>query len=117
MKKIKSLESIVGKETYKIWTDMLSELVPDGRTQRLSVVVAGMVMFAASKLRSSDSDLLDKWDFYDEDVLSKEVMPLIEKLFEDANVGFERTNYHGENYSIAEEAMYQCMCWYNMPWE
>jgi hypothetical protein len=30
----RSLQDVVGKETYTVWVDMLRELVPDGRTHR-----------------------------------------------------------------------------------
>ena len=45
-KRKRSLEEVVGKETYALWVDMLRRLVPDGRTHRLSVVVAGMLQYA-----------------------------------------------------------------------
>ena len=45
----RSLQDVVGKETYSIWVDMLRELVPDGRTHRLSVVIAGMLQYALDK--------------------------------------------------------------------
>ncbi|MCI0608598.1 MAG: hypothetical protein L0Z71_06005 [Anaerolineae bacterium] len=42
----RSLQAVVGEATYAVWVDMLRELVPDGRTHRLSVVVAGMLQYA-----------------------------------------------------------------------
>ena len=45
-KRKRSLEEVVGKETYALWVDMLRSLVPDGRTHRLSVLVAGMLQYA-----------------------------------------------------------------------
>ncbi len=44
----RSLQDVVGKETYVVWVDMLHELVPDGRTHRLSVVIAGMLHYATA---------------------------------------------------------------------
>src|SRR6266545_5326684 len=40
--------SVVGADTYDVWLRMLRELVPDGRTHRLAVMVAGMLQYAAS---------------------------------------------------------------------
>ena len=45
-KRTRSLEDAVGKETYALWVDMLHRLVPEGRTHRLSVVVAAMLQYA-----------------------------------------------------------------------
>ena len=42
----RSLQEVVGEKTYSVWVEMLRELVPDGRTHRLSVVVAGMLHHA-----------------------------------------------------------------------
>jgi hypothetical protein len=41
-----SLQEVVGTKTYSVWVEMLRELVPDGRTHRLSVLVAGMLHYA-----------------------------------------------------------------------
>ena len=48
----RSLQDVVGKETYSVWVDMLRTLVPGGRTHRVSVVVAGM------KINLSGNNLL-----------------------------------------------------------
>ena len=40
--------TVVGAGTYAVWVRMLSELVPDGRTHRLSVMLAGMLRYAAA---------------------------------------------------------------------
>ncbi|MBI5951083.1 MAG: hypothetical protein HY865_05455 [Chloroflexi bacterium] len=45
----RNLQDVVGKETYEVWLDMLHELVPGGRADRLSVVVAGMLEYAVEK--------------------------------------------------------------------
>ena len=39
------LEALVGRQVFTVWTDMLGQLVPDGRTHPPSVVLTGMVRF------------------------------------------------------------------------
>lgn len=41
----RSLQEVVGKETYIVWVNMLRELVPNGRTHRLSGLIAGMLQY------------------------------------------------------------------------
>lgn len=41
-----SLQVVVGSHTYAAWVDMLRRLVPNGRTQRLAPLVAGMLHYA-----------------------------------------------------------------------
>jgi hypothetical protein len=43
------LQAVVGKAAYAVWVDMLRELVPDGRTHRLPVVIAAMRQYALNK--------------------------------------------------------------------
>lgn len=56
----RSLQDVVGKETYQVWVEMLRKLVPDGRTYRLSVVVAGMLHYATALAEEFDEDELDE---------------------------------------------------------
>ena len=44
----RSLRAVVGTETYEAWVRLLRKLVPDGRTHRLAVMVAGMLHYAAA---------------------------------------------------------------------
>ena len=39
------------------------------------------------------------------------------QLFKDAKVRFERTNAHGDKYSLAEDSYEEFIHWFNMPWE
>ena len=41
------LREIVGEDVYDVWVAMLKKLVPDGRTHRLSVLVASMLAYAS----------------------------------------------------------------------
>jgi len=45
-KRKRSLQDVVGQETYSVWVNMLRILVPDGRTHRLAPLVAGMLQYA-----------------------------------------------------------------------
>ncbi len=38
----RSPKEVVSRETYQVWVGMLRQLVPDGRTHRLCVLIAGM---------------------------------------------------------------------------
>jgi len=42
----RSLSKVVGEDTYAVWVRILRKLVPDGRTHRLAVMVAGMLQHA-----------------------------------------------------------------------
>jgi hypothetical protein len=46
-----------------------------------------------------------------------ELLELVNVLFEDAGVGYERVDHRGVEYSIVESAIYEFVHWYNMPWE
>jgi hypothetical protein len=41
----RSLQDVVGEKAYSVWVEMLRTLVPEGRTHRLSVVIAGMLQY------------------------------------------------------------------------
>ncbi len=47
------LREVVGDGVYDVWVDMLRELMPDGRTHRLSLLVASILAYAARVARSS----------------------------------------------------------------
>ena len=122
----RSLQDVVGKQTYEVWVDMLSELVPEGRTHRLSVVIAGMLQYAtavAEKLAedevAEDSVALSliKASEMDPDGIKRELHDVVKVLFQDAGVAFDRVSKRGESYSIADEAYNELLRWYDYPWE
>ncbi len=122
-----SLEAVVGKETYSIWIDMLRRLVPEGRTHRLSVVVAGMLHYAYLIVAENQADdieedsvaqaLLDSGDGGDPEEVSEYLHDIVDQLFKDAKVKHKRTSARGEDYSIAESALEEYVSWFDMPWE
>ena len=126
-KRKRSLEEVVGKETYAIWVDMLRRLVPEGRTHRLSVLVAGMLNYAyliAAENQDDDAEegsvaqaLLDSSEFGDPEEVSEYLYNIVDQLFKDAKVKHRRTSASGEDYSIAESALEEYVSWFDMPWE
>lgn len=119
------IRHVVGAKTYSVWTDMLKRLVPEGRTHRLSVVVAGMLQVAYGTALEKEKNAKAKklvllFDQACEGEDDSGMLPLIretEKLFEDAGARFGRANRKGDAYSIAEEAVQQFLHWDEMPWE
>ena len=123
----RSLSAVVGKETYTVWVNMLRELVPDGRTHRLSVVVAGMLKYALTVAQSKrdeeladdsvERSLLDVAEVGDPSEVADLLHDVTTQLFKDADVVYQRTNSRGSHYGIVEDAYEEFMRWYDMPWE
>ena len=123
----RSLQDVVGKETYTVWVDMLRELVPDGRTHRLSVVVAGMLQYALEKSmkikrrneeeHSVAMSLIDSADTADPDHIKALIHDVVDRLFKDAGVEYKRVSKSGENYSVADEAYNEFSSWFDYPWD
>ncbi|MCC7188702.1 MAG: hypothetical protein IT312_08170 [Anaerolineales bacterium] len=123
----RSLQDVVGKETYDVWVDMLRELVPNGRTHRLSVVVAGMLEYAVDKSmqikrrnkeeHSVAMSLIDATDTSDPDSIKELIHDVVDRLFKDAGVEYKRVSKRGEHYSIADEIYNEFSGWYDYPWD
>jgi hypothetical protein len=101
----RSFSSVVGADIYEAWVHMLRELVPDGRTHRLAVMVAGMLHYAigidaskSTKERPEGSlvlSLLEASDATDPSDVEDLIHDAVVQLFKDAKVRFERTNARG----------------------
>ena len=123
----RSLQDVVGKETYEVWVDMLRELVPEGRTHRLSVVIAGMLEYAVGKAmqiknrneeeHSVAMSLIDATDTSDPESIKELIHYVVDRLFKDAGVEYERVSKRGERYSIADEIYNEFSSWYDYPWD
>ena len=123
----RSLQDVVGKETYDVWVDMLRELVPDGRTHRLSVVVAGMLEYAVDKSmqikhrneeeHSVAISLIDANEAGYPEAIKELIHDVVDRLFKDAGVKYERVSRGGEHYSIADEIYNEFSSWYDYPWD
>ncbi len=122
----RSLQDVVGKETYDVWVDMLRELVPDGRTHRLSVVIAGMLHYATAIAENMDEDELEEDSValslinaneMGPDEIKDELHDVMKRLFKDAGVTFDRVSKGGEAYSVVDEAYNEYVSWYDYPWD
>ena len=123
----RSLQDVVGKETYDVWVDMLRELVPDGRTHRLSVVVAGMLEYAVGKSalikhrneeeHSVAMSLIDASEAGYPEHIKGLIHDVVDRLFKDAGVEYERVSKRGDHYSIADEIYNEFSGWYDYPWD
>jgi len=123
----RSLQDVVGKETYSVWVEMLRALVPGGRTHRLSVVVAGMLQYAleaAQEIKNRNEDdhsvamsLIDATESSNPEDAKGLLHDVVARLFEDAGVRYDRTSKRGEYYSIADEAYNEFVSWFDYPWD
>ena len=118
-----SLRQVVGSVKYTTWVDMLRRLVPDGRTHRLAPLVAGMLQYATLLANDMNNEepvvqrLQEAAEAYDPEEAKPLLLPVIDQLFADAGVSYQRTNARGRGYSIADEIIYEYVQWYDMPWE
>jgi hypothetical protein len=123
----RSLQDVVGRETYIVWVNMLRELVPHGRTHRLSVVIAGMLQYTfemAGRIENKNEDehsvamsVIDAAESGNPDDIKKLIHDVVARLFEDANVAYARISKRGEPYSIADEAYNEFASWFDYPWD
>jgi hypothetical protein len=123
----RSLRAVVGADTYEVWVRMLRELVPDGRTHRLAVVLAGMLQYAVAIADAKSAkdkregslaySLLEAGEASDPDEVKELIHDAVIQLFKDAKVRFERTNARGDKYSLAEDGYEGFIHWFDMPWE
>ena len=122
----RSLQDVVGKEMYSVWVEMLRQLVPDGRTHRLSVLLAGMLHYALTIAENLDEDELEEDSVALSlinanetglDEIKVELHDVMKRLFQDADVTFNRVSKRGEPYSIADEAYNEFFSWYEYPWD
>lgn len=123
----RSLATVVGPETYAVWVQTLRTLVPDGRTHRLAVVIAGMLQYAAAMVgdgvdEESDASsvaaaLVRSYDAGDPSEVEHLLHDVVNRLFKDAGVDYTRTNSRGQDYTITDNIYEECVVWYNMPWE
>lgn len=119
----RSLQDVVGAEIYSSWVNMLRTLVPDGRTQRLSVLIAGMLQYATA-IADKKSDegsvaqsLIKCYDVFEPEEIDDLVGDAVKRLFKDAGVDYKRTSARGEHYTITESAYEEYIHWFDMPWD
>ena len=124
-----SLQDVVGEKTYSVWVEMLATLVPDGRTHRLAVVVAGMLQYALEiAVRDNKGQYIEENDYgamalidatetWDPENVKDLLHDVVTKLFNDADVGYERISKRGEHYSITDSIYEKYLSWYDYPWD
>jgi hypothetical protein len=123
----RSLQDVVGEKTYSVWVDMLSRLVPEGRTHRLSVVIAGMLQYTfeiAYEIENRNEEehsvamsVIDATETADPDQIAGLIHDVVVRLFDDAGVTYERVSKRGEPYSIANETYREFAAWFDYPWD
>ncbi len=124
MKSLK-LKDCVDKKTYQVWVDMLKLLGPSGRTQRISVLVAGMLQYVYElhmKQTGKDEEseiveyMFSAFENGYEDT-QELLFPLVKSLFSDAGLVWKKTDSKGQKYSVIEASIDQLFRWHDMPWE
>lgn len=123
----RTLSSVVSAQTYAVWLEMLRSLVPDGRTHRLSIVVAGMLRHAVTVAvarfgedapeRSAAASLIRATEEDDPEQVADQIADLAERPFRDAKVPWRRANARGDEYSILDSSIQEFASWYAMPWD
>ena len=125
----RSLQDVVGEKTYSVWVEMLSTLVSDGRTHRLSVLIAGMLHYAldiaveqnrgtyTEEKNSVAMSLIDAAETWDPENVKGLLHDVVTRLFNDANVTYERTSKRGEHYTITDSIYEEYLSWYDYPWD
>ena len=118
---------LTGVKGIAIWVEMLSRLVPSGRSHRLAPIVAAMLRHSSEVAyekfgdsppqRSPAEALLFASEVGDVEEATEHLYELVETLFSDAGVDASRTSSRGDDYSIAESAIWEFVKWYDMPWE
>ena len=123
----RNFRTVVGEDTYAVWVRMLRELVPDGRTHRLSVMLGGMLHYAAALAAANQDEeedehslafsLIEAAEASDPSEVKDLIHDAVVQLFKDAKVRFERTSARGTKYSLAEDSYEEFIHWFDMPWE
>ncbi|MFX1255843.1 MAG: hypothetical protein ACFFCZ_29830 [Promethearchaeota archaeon] len=122
-----SLREVVGDQIYSVWVDMLQRLVPDGRTHRLATLIAAMLRYALVIAYEKYGDNPEEGSVAASLLIASEesgyhiaedlLLPVVERLFEDADLKSKRIDISGNEYSIAEPAISEFVYWDSMPFE
>ncbi len=122
--KLDEFRQTIGEELFDSFLKLLSEIGPDSRTHRISVVIAGILRFALGKTTDDCEKgslaealvVLDEEPYSDGEEHSR-VTELIDQMCQKAGMTNYRATTRGSEYSIAENAIAEYCRWYNMPWE
>ncbi len=126
-RKPRRFSELVGHETYSVWLAMLQTLVPNGRTHRLAVVLAGMYHYATEKAErlpkrergegTLAASLVAADSTAAPDEVKAHIRDAVAGLFKDAGVAHERVSVGGEKYSVADASYAEYADWYNYAWD
>jgi hypothetical protein len=124
-KLIDDFKTLVGPQCYESFLGLLKEIGPDSRTERISVVIAGLLRFALNKAYDNQVEgslsealvVLEEDPHTDDEKYSDMVLDLIDEICNETNTRNFRTTARGMDYSVASQALSEYCRWYNMPWE
>jgi hypothetical protein len=122
--KLDEFRRIIGKDFFCVFMKLLTEIGPDSRTHRISVIIAGILRFALGKI-TDDPDkgsLAEALSVIDEEPYSNSaeyyrLNELIDQICQKTGMMNYRVTARGRKYSISENAIAEYCRWYNMPWE
>ncbi len=125
---LKEFKETVGDIAYKTIIQMLKDIGPDARTQRISVVIAGILRFAVRNCAEhyDDAEALsnaliaveeEPWRAEESSEEFDLLYTFIDELCLETGMLNERMSSKGYSYSIAEHAIIEYARWHAMPWE
>ena len=122
--KLDEFRQIIGEELFGSFLKLLTEIGPGSRTHRISVVIAGILIFALDKTTDDYKKgslaealvVLDEEPYSDGDEYIR-VAELIDQMCQKSGMMNYRTTTRDSEHSIAENAIAEYCRWYNMPWE
>ena len=118
-------KTLVGPKRYDTFSEVLGEIGPDSRTERISIVITGFLRFALARAPSNPAEgslaeglvLLEEVSCTDNEDRRHSVLELVDEICRAAGMRNHRTTASGMEYSIADRVLSEYCRWYNMPWE
>ena len=123
---IDNFKTLVGPRCYESYLELLKEIGPDSsRTERIGIVIAGLLRFALSKASDDQRDgslsealfILEDDPHTEDEKYSKMVLEFIDEICKETHIRNFRTTARGMDFSIARQALSEYCRWYNMPWQ
>ena len=124
---LKEFKNIVGQKMYSSFINLLKEIGPDARTQRISIVIAAILKYAFDQLpahceEGSLGEIFlaieeEPYLAHEQYVEGEKLQELIEALCKETGMQNDRQTYRGTSYTITESAIAEFTNWYAMPWE
>jgi hypothetical protein len=115
------LKNLVGIPMYESWIEMLKTLGPNGRTHKISLLVASMLRFAHEASIKKHLTITESYssiyESADQAKIETELYPIVCALLTDAGLQWERHGKNGRHYDLAKESIVNFCRWSEMPWE